>query len=578
MRLARNSRAALAAAGALALGGTALTVPPEPTAAPAPVRTPSAGVLALGAEGVVDLGDSNRIPGEEGSDRWEFRPAWDTTALPSGPAPVRWSLTGAEGPGRVTVYGEPGVSEVPEALAAPDALEAPVAPEVPEVPGAGTAPAPWFDSGDGLPDSTELPGESRGETRWVFDAPGVYRLTLVAEAAGQGAVEATYTVRVGEQPQAVVPSPTQERTRSPLPPARRFDAEAPVARAADAGAVADASADGPVSTEPTVLEQGHIDIAARVVGGKLQIHVKDGTVPGTSVWREPSSLVLRVRPEARKEIPANPAFAFLGKAGDPVWLLDQVQRPELLWPGWSTDAMAAGATRGEIAFSLVKAEGPGSFVLYNYDGLSGASVRFNSADGVPDSFGVPQNTHAHGGWAFGKEGVYRLTFTMSGELADGTRTSDTETLTFEVGSTGPAATPSAGAGPGSGTGGGSGGATGSGTGGGSGGGSGSGTSTGTGSGTSTGTGAGTGSGTRTPAGGATRPPTTGGSSSTGTSGTSGTPGTPSARTPGAPTTPPAKGSMAATGAESTAVLAGAAAALAALGTGAVVLTRGRRRS
>jgi surface-anchored protein len=114
-------------------------------------------------------------------------------------------------------------------------------------------------------------------------------------------------------------------------------------------------------------------------------------------------------------------------------LLDQIQQDGLLWPGWSTENITSGAAKGEVKFSLDKAAGPGDFALYTYDGLSGADVLFNSADGVPDSFDVAQNTHAHGGWAFQKEGTYRLTFTMSGQLADGTKVSDTETLAFVVG-------------------------------------------------------------------------------------------------------------------------------------------------
>jgi surface-anchored protein len=148
-------------------------------------------------------------------------------------------------------------------------------------------------------------------------------------------------------------------------------------------------------------------------------------------------VVLHVKPAAKKTIPASDDFAFLGKEGDPVWLLDQVQQDGLLWPGWSTDNIAAGATRGGVDFALTKVAGPGSYALYNYDGLSGATVLFNSGDGVPDSFTVPANSHAHGGWAFSKEGVYRLTFRMSGTLANGTKVSDTETVTFAVGDTDP---------------------------------------------------------------------------------------------------------------------------------------------
>ncbi|MCZ9342825.1 choice-of-anchor M domain-containing protein, partial [Streptomyces sp. TRM76130] len=80
--------------------------------------------------------------------------------------------------------------------------------------------------------------------------------------------------------------------------------------------------------------------------------------------------------------------------------------------------------------SLTEADGPGGYALYTYDAMSGADVLFDSGDGTPDSFDVAQNTHAHGGWAFTAEGTYRLTFEMSGKLADGTAVSDTETVTF----------------------------------------------------------------------------------------------------------------------------------------------------
>ncbi|WP_369142861.1 choice-of-anchor M domain-containing protein [Streptomyces sp. R44] len=509
MRLARNTSVALAAAGALALGGTAMAEPPVEV--PAPVTPAPAtpgwadGVLGLGGDGVIDLDDSHRVVGEDGTVRWEFRPPWDTTALPEGGS-VRWSLTEAEGPGTVTVRGaEDEASGV------------------------------WFDSGDGLPDASGLPAGGRGESRWAFSAPGLYRIALAAEAEPAGTATAAFTVRVG--PAALTPVPL-------LVPAARPEAPVSVARKA-------APAAQKAGTARTVLDEGHVDIAARVVDDGLQIQVKDGTVPGRTVWREPSSLVLRVKPEARRTVPANPDFAFLGKAGEPVWLLDQVQRPGLLWPGWSTDNMAAGATRGEIAFSLVKAEGPGRFALFNYDGLSGATVRFASADGVPDTFGVPQNTHAHGGWAFGAEGTYRLTLRMSGLLADGSRTSDTETFTFEVGSGG------------QGDPGGGGGSTGGSTAG----------SPDSGTRTSTGTTSGSGTSSGGSATGGAAPADSG---TTGTTGRTGATGATGATGSTGGTGP--RGSMASTGAGSTALLAGTAAVLAVVGAAAVLVGRRRRRA
>ncbi|MDN3296508.1 TIGR03773 family transporter-associated surface protein [Streptomyces ficellus] len=534
MRLVRNSRVALAAAGFLALGGTAMTVPPGEEEAAVPVVAPVTlvdGVLSLGTGGVLDIDDTHRVTGPDDTAAWELTPAWDTTGLPTGAVRgdgVRWSLTGVEGPGALKVY-EPG--------SAPD-----------------REPVVRFDSTDGLPDGYDLPTGARGETRWVFDRPGTYQLTLAAEAESDGGplvAETRYTMRVGDAAVA-----------APLPPAPPAAPASPSPTAPVAGAPADAGEDRrpatpslagagpavaaqrviaaaePVETAKKVLDQGHIDLAARVADGKMQVHIKDGTVPGKTVWREPSSVVLHVKPQARKVIPAAKDFAFLGKAGDPVWLLDQVQQPGLLWPGWSTDNMAAGATKGEVEFKLVKADGPGNFALYNYDGLSGATVRFNSADGVPDAFGVPQNTHAHGGWAFGKEGVYRLTFAMSGTLANGTKVSDTETIAFAVGATDPNGVQVGGSGS---TGGSSTGGTA--TGGGSTGGT-----TG-GSGTAGATGGSTTSGTT----GATTGGTTGGSTGGSTGG----------------------GAMASTGAGSSLLFGGTAAGLVAAGAGAVYLTRRR---
>jgi putative ABC transporter-associated repeat protein len=305
---------------------------------------------------------------------------------------VTWALTGVDGPGDVTVYGDDSV---------------------------------LFDSADDVPDRVEVPVGEQAQGRWEFSEEGSYR--LIFEAAGTAAedgrelsVGTVYTVVVGgeDEPAAPTATPTSEA------PARALAAPAEMPRTAAASEV--------VSTRK-VLDEGHIDFAARVLDDKLQIHVKDGTVSGRNTWREPSSLVLRVGPAAKNTLPGNDAFAFLGRPGTDVWLLDQVQQEGLLWPGWSTDHVAAGAMKGGVTFTLTDVAGPGAYALYTYDAMSGAEVLFNSKDGVPDSFEVPANTHAHGGWAFTKEGTYRLTFRMSGKLADGTAVSDTETVAFVVG-------------------------------------------------------------------------------------------------------------------------------------------------
>jgi putative ABC transporter-associated repeat protein len=433
---------ALAAVGAMALG-----------AAPEPGATTAAGQIVQGGQRAaldaqdrpVEVDDTHRtaLPndetyrflGEPGAVIWELADApWDTTRKAADA--VRRSLTGVEGPGALVGYDLNGDAE----------------------------PVVRFDSRHDLPDGHDLPAGTGGEgTRWVFAAPGTYTLTFATETGSADGEQPsstgeTYTVLVGDEaieratrepatdaeaPRETPPADSTGNPETAEPAATVPEAGAPGRPGARKPAVAAAPADAAVAADATVvstqktLDEGHIDLAARVVGRKLQIHIKDGTIAGKTTWREPSSVVLHVKPAAKKTIPASDDFAFLGKEGDPVWLLDQVQQDGLLWPGWSTDNIAAGATKGGVDFALTKVDGPGGYALYNYDGLSGATVLFNSRDGVPDSFTVPANSHAHGGWAFSKEGVYRLTFRMSGTLANGTKVSDTETVTFAVGDTDP---------------------------------------------------------------------------------------------------------------------------------------------
>ncbi|MDW4911113.1 TIGR03773 family transporter-associated surface protein [Streptomyces sp. ADMS] len=353
-------------------------------------------------------------------------PGWDTTGVPEGTVAgdtVRWSLTGLDGPGDLKVYsdedGEGGDT-------AEDAL--------------------LFDSADDLPDEHKLPVGQEGNTRWEFSEDGTYQVIFTAQATTvdgrELSVGTVYTAVVGDTADREDTAPEQpvaeeipdEEAQTPTA-AGKAVTEAVEAERRTVLAATTAATD--VVSDKKVLDEGHVDFAARVVGDKLRIHIKDGTVSGKTTWREPSSVVLHVRPAAKNTLPAGDAFVFLGKGGDPVWLLDQVQQEGLLWPGWSTDNIEAGATKGGVEFSLTAVEGPGTCALYTYDAMSGANVLFNSKDGVPDSFDVPANTHAHGGWAFTKEGTYRLTFRMSGTLANGTKVSDTETVTFAVGDTDP---------------------------------------------------------------------------------------------------------------------------------------------
>ncbi|MFF9853053.1 TIGR03773 family transporter-associated surface protein [Streptomyces litmocidini] len=424
--------------GRIALGctlGTALILTPAAAAVAAPDGPGTAATAAPEAPAApdtglsVDIDDSHLVVvpddpahaflGEAGARVWDIEEPAGTAGL---------TLTGVEGPGALVIH-RAGEEAAPELLA--------------------HSGDPYGLPEDGHPVPPRTADTATPPAHWAFTAPGTYRLTLASAPAETDPARptTTWTVRVGDDALALPPSasptgsgtaPARPGTGTPVPPpGRRAPALAapPAQRPVGTVAAYEAPAETKPAAERAVLQEGHVDIAARVVDGKLQIQVKDGTVAGRTTWREPSSVVLQVRSAAKKRIPAGNAFSFLGRAGAPVWLLDQVQQEGLLWPGWSTDNVAAGALEGGVKFALTKAEGPGGFALYTYDGLSGANVLFNSKDGAPDAIDVPAGTHAHGGWAFSAEGVHRLTLSMTGTLANGSATTDTETLTFVVGDT-----------------------------------------------------------------------------------------------------------------------------------------------
>jgi surface-anchored protein len=56
----------------------------------------------------------------------------------------------------------------------------------------------------------------------------------------------------------------------------------------------------------------------------------------------------------------------------------------------------------------------------------------------PGMTSVPLGVHVHANWAVSAEGVYRLQFTQTATLANGQRSSDTETVTIAVGDVDPA--------------------------------------------------------------------------------------------------------------------------------------------
>jgi surface-anchored protein len=193
----------------------------------------------------------------------------------------------------------------------------------------------------------------------------------------------------------------------------------------------------------TILNDGHVDIASLIEGDALVTKVKDTSEGSQPVWREPEETVLQLLPESKTVVPSDPAFAFLGEPGSPVWQVSQTQRDGLLWPGWSTEALPLSATNGGIAWKLADIEGypdatgapsaVGDFALYELGTFGAVSVLFDSADAQRSSFTIPQNVHAHGTWSFTAEGAYCMSFARSAQSPSGATLADEFVVAVAVG-------------------------------------------------------------------------------------------------------------------------------------------------
>ncbi|MGE3622064.1 MAG: anchored repeat ABC transporter, substrate-binding protein [Acidimicrobiia bacterium] len=147
-----------------------------------------------------------------------------------------------------------------------------------------------FDAAGGYRDDTAtLPPAAHTHMSWAFTEPGVYRLTMEARLAvtpDERPVpmgRATFTFAVGIDPHSV---PGMERAE--------------------------------------VLHGGHADVTVDLDEGGLYLFADPhGGGDATQEVHDAASTVIEVPSKALHEVPGDPAFRFLGRAGDPIYQLPQ---------------------------------------------------------------------------------------------------------------------------------------------------------------------------------------------------------------------------------------------------------------
>ncbi|MFI5712715.1 TIGR03773 family transporter-associated surface protein [Kribbella sp. NPDC051620] len=197
---------------------------------------------------------------------------------------------------------------------------------------------------------------------------------------------------------------------------------------------------------PEVLQAVHTDALHTTYDGSV---LRLSTRIGLGEYREadPANLIFNLedKASARVELPDLPAFAFLGKPGDPVWIAPESQDPDLIWPGWDTETITPGTLAGDaVDLTLLSASGPGNVeIFFNYDDFTGTAQRlFSAADPTLRTLHQPVGRHVHANWSFTAPGTYHLTFQATATATAGTPLASTPTTyTFVVGPYTPPTTP-----------------------------------------------------------------------------------------------------------------------------------------
>jgi putative ABC transporter-associated repeat protein len=189
-----------------------------------------------------------------------------------------------------------------------------------------------------------------------------------------------------------------------------------------------------VATGRAVLSKGHVDLGPRFVDGEWTLMVHDDSVE-PSVWRRLDETVFQISDKAVLKVPDDPAYSFIGAAGTPVYVVPQVQNPDVAWVGWNTqDPQVMETVDAGVTLTLTGVHGPGDLFVYLQAGNFGdADVLWDSTKREEQDLWVDVNTHTHANWVFTEPGVYLVRAGVSADLVDGRTVTDTAVIRFAIG-------------------------------------------------------------------------------------------------------------------------------------------------
>lgn len=108
----------------------------------------------------------------------------------------------------------------------------------------------------------------------------------------------------------------------------------------------------------------------------------------------------------------------LGHAGDPVWVLPEVQTPAAPSIGFGTQG--SGLSGGQVRLRLASFSGPGDFAMFGNGPFGDAQIHAATRNGLGQEDGLALNfpgDHTHLNLAFNRPGLYQLGWRAEGTLA-----------------------------------------------------------------------------------------------------------------------------------------------------------------
>ncbi|MBN8247606.1 MAG: choice-of-anchor M domain-containing protein [Verrucomicrobia bacterium] len=181
----------------------------------------------------------------------------------------------------------------------------------------------------------------------------------------------------------------------------------------------------------TPLSSGHADIGIAYEEGALDLHVHDEE---NDTEYSPADALLVVNAQALQFAPGG-AYAFLGPAGTPNWILPSSETAGLLFLGIGAEELDAADWQGNLTLRLDSVSGPGSFYLWSVNPFGQPVLHMDSANpsGAPGVVSVSPGNHGHYNWGFSAPGTYSISFEASGlNIADGPQNSGPVAFQFEV--------------------------------------------------------------------------------------------------------------------------------------------------